>query len=339
MRGPGPVAAVLFSLAVAGATVAQPTPSVIPIPGGESGIGFDDLRYSAALRRVIVPAGGAGSLVLVEPGSWKLTQIGGLATAKGFGGGHDDGVTSADEGRGFLFAADRGAERLMVIDPKGGRVAASAPLSGSPDYVRFIEPTGEVWVTQPDKQRIEIFRLEGNPPKPIHDDFLDVPGGPESLVVDVARGRAYTNLWKGSTVVLNVRNRTILQTWPNGCEGSRGLAYDAERNFLFVGCAEGAGVTLDAKSGKVLSKLVTGKGIDIIDYSPTLQHLYLPGGKSATLGIAAVSATGALSLLAEVPTAQGGHCVVADASGNAYVCDPKGGRILVIPDGAGEPPR
>jgi hypothetical protein len=330
----------LFAPGLACAALAQPVPTSIPIQGGESGIGFDDLRYSSALGQVIVPAGGTGAIVFVEPGSWKLTRIGPLGAAKGFGGGHGDGITSADEGRGFLFATDRGAERLLVVDPKDGRVAASAKLAAGPDYVRWVEPTGEVWVTQPDKDRIEIFRLEGAPPKPVHDAFLAVPGGPESLVVDVARGRAYANLWKGTTVVLNVKNRGTVAKWANGCDGSRGIALDAERGFVFVGCAEGAGVTLDAKSGNVLGRLQTGKGIDIIDYSPSLRHLYLPGGKSATLGIAAVSATGALTLLSEVPTAEGGHCVVADASGHAYVCDPKAGRILVIPDGpTGDVPR
>ena len=330
MRGLGSVAAVLF--ACAGAAAAQPTPPVIPIPGGESGVGFDDLRFSSSLGRVIVPAGGTASIVLVEPRYWKLTQIGGLGAQEAFGGGHGEGVTSADEGRGFLFAADHGAGRLLVVDPKGGRVVASAKLAGDSDYVRYVEPTGEVWVTEPDKDRIEIFRLEGNPPGPVHDAFLEVPDGPESLVVDVARGRAYANLWKGSTVSLNVKNRTSIEKWANGCDGSRGLAFDAERNFVFVGCAEGAGVVLDGRNGRILSKVQTGKGIDIIDYSPSLQHLYLPGGKSGTLGVAAVSSTGALTLLGEIPIAQGGHCVVADTSGNAYVCDPKAGRILVVPD-------
>ena len=35
----------------AGAALAQPAPVVIPIPGGEKGVGFDDLRYSAELKR------------------------------------------------------------------------------------------------------------------------------------------------------------------------------------------------------------------------------------------------------------------------------------------------
>lgn len=319
-------------LVAAAAALAQPVPTSIPIPGGEAGIGFDDLRFSTALGRLLVPAGRTGSVVLVQPGEWRVTQIGGFSAQKDFGGGYDVGVTSADEGRGFLFATDRSALRLVVVDPADGRVVASTKLAGGPDYVRYVEPTGEVWVTQPDQERIEIFRLEGNPPKPVHDAFLAVDGGPESLVIDSQRGRAYTHLWKGRTVAINVKNRGILAKWPNGCEGSRGIALDEERDFLFVGCAEGRGVTLDAKTGKILGKVDTGDGIDLVGYSPRLEHLYLAAGKSGTLGIAAVSPTGSLSLLAEVPTVKGGHCVAADAAGNAYVCDPKAGRILVIPD-------
>jgi DNA-binding beta-propeller fold protein YncE len=321
------------TLLAASAALAQPAPIVIPIPGGEKGVGFDDLRYSSTLKRVVVPGANTGSIVLVRPGSWTLTQIGSLGEAKEYGGGHDDGITSADEGRGFLFAADRTSQRLLVVDPKDARVVSGSRLAGGPDYVRWIEPTGEVWVTEPDKDRIEVFRLDGNPPRPVHVDFVEVSGGPESLVVDVARSRAYANLWKGKTVAIGLKNRSVVGEWPNGCQGSRGLALDEERGFVFVGCAEGAGVVLDVRGGRLLSRLATGNGIDIIDYSPSLGHLYLPGGKSGTLGIAEVGSTGALTLLAEVPIPTGSHCVAADASGHAYVCDPKGGRILVVPDG------
>ena len=331
-RGGLILAAVLAVLSVPRPLRAQPAPESIPVPGGASGVGFDDLGWSSDLRRVLVPAGGTGLLLLVDPRDWALTKIGNLSEQRTYTGGHDDGVTSADAGRGFVFAVDRTARRLLVIQPEDGRVATSARLGGSPDYVRFVVPTGEVWVTEPDEERIEIFRLEGNPPAPLHEANLEVPGGPESLVVDVARGRAYANLWKGKTVALNLRNRSIVGTWDNRCEGSRGLALDAERAFLFVGCAEGAGVTLDAKTGRVVSRLRAGNGVDVIAYSPGLRHLYLPGGKSATLSILAVGADGALSLAGEVPTAAGGHCVATDDLGHVYVCDPRSGKILVIPD-------
>ena len=58
---------------------AQPVPTTIPIPDGEAGIGFDDLRFSPTLGRLLVPAGRTGAIVLVEPGPWRITRIGGFS--------------------------------------------------------------------------------------------------------------------------------------------------------------------------------------------------------------------------------------------------------------------
>jgi outer membrane protein assembly factor BamB len=166
----------------------------------------------------------------------------------------------------------------------------------------------------------------------VHEAFLSVPGGPESLVVDIRRGRAYTHLWNGKTVAIDVKARSIAATWDNGCKGSRGIALDEARGFLFAGCSEGKAVALDVGTGKQLSSVSSGSGVDVIDYNPKLSHLYLPGAKSATMAVLGVSARGKLSLLGTRPTAPGGHCVAADGNGNVFVCDPKKGRLLVFRD-------
>ena len=76
----------------------------------------------------------------------------------------------------------------------------------------------------------------------------------------------------------------------------------------------------------------SGNGVDIIAYDATRAHLYLPGDESATMAIIGVSPKGALSLLGTVPTVKDAHCVTSDDRGNAYVCDPKNGQLLVIRD-------
>jgi hypothetical protein len=50
-------------------------PTTIQLPGGESGIGLDDLRYSRKLGRVLVPAGRTGNLDLIDPVSG-ATELG-----------------------------------------------------------------------------------------------------------------------------------------------------------------------------------------------------------------------------------------------------------------------
>jgi hypothetical protein len=163
---------------------------------------------------------------------------------------------------------------------------------------------------------------------------IDVTDGPESPVVDATRSRAYTHTWHDKTVAIDLKTHTEVARWPNGCEGSRGIALDERRGLLFVGCDEGKAGTLDvAHDGKVVASVETGgKGVDIIAYRPSLAHLYVPGGDSATMAILSVDANGGLKPLGTVPTASDAHCVTADNLSNAYVCAPKSGQILILVD-------
>jgi hypothetical protein len=209
---------------------------------------------------------------------------------------------------------------------------ASAPLESEPDYVRWVPREGEIWVTEPGAQQIEIFRLpEGAAPTPVRAGAVAVPGGPESLVIDTARGRAYTNRWSGTTVAVDLAKREVSERWSNGCTGSRGLALDAERGFLFVGCAEGKASVVDlGHDGEVLDTFSHGSGVDIIAFDPVRSRLYLPGGRSASMAVLGVSDAGQLSLVATARTASRAHCVTVDGQGRAWVCDPVGGRLLVF---------
>ncbi len=331
---------VLLAVCLHSAAAAQPPAArVLPaepvaLPGGEGGVGLDDLTFAPGLRRVLVPAGRTGRLDLIDPASRQLREIAGFQASAAGAGGHGAGTTSVDEGGPYLYAIDRTALRLSVVDPRKGKIVAGAPLAGSPDYVRFIAATHEVWVTEPDKEGIEIFSLSAaDPPVPAHKDFLNVPGGLESLVIDAGRKRAYSNLWKSSTVAIDLATHKVVATWPNGCEGSRGLALDAGRSLLFVGCAEGSADVLDlAHDGAVKDSFRFGAGVDIVAWNPALRHLYVPAAKTGQMAIAGVSAEGKLTLLGTVATAQGAHCAVADDHRQVWICDPKAGRLLVARD-------
>jgi hypothetical protein len=133
-------------------------------------------------------------------------------------------------------------------------------------------------------------------------------------------------------LAIDLRSRKIAQTRKNGCKGSRGVAMDDARGFLFVGCAEGKLTVLDLNMGAQLGSASSGPGVDIIAYNPHLAHTYLPGEKSATMEIIGISAKRAATVLGTVKTAEGAHCVAADHRGDAYVCDPNGGRLLIVHD-------
>src|SRR5260221_14167791 len=172
----------------------HPTP--VPLLGGSGGIGFDALGYSAQLGQVLVPAGRTGNLDLIDPKTLMITAVTGFSAQNGFGGGHGDGTTSVDAGRGMLFATDRSKMQVNVVDPTTKKIVVSAPVDSAPDYIRYVDVTGELWVTEPDKEQIEVFTLSTDKTMmPVHTAFIVVKGGPESLVIDNTRGRAYTHLW------------------------------------------------------------------------------------------------------------------------------------------------
>lgn len=331
-------AALLLCGLVAGSFAKEPAAGVpVAMPGGGAGIGFDDLGYAAGLKRVLVPGGRTGKIFLIDPSGRAVTAMDGFTADAAYAGGHGEGVTSADEGRGLLFGTDRNLGTVDAVDPKTGRIVSSAKLSGGPDYVRYVPSTGEVWVSEPDAERIEIFSLSSGkgPLTMTKTAEISVPGGPEFLIIDDSRRCAYSNTWKGESLAVGLKSRAVEARWPNGCAGSRGLALDAKRGFLLVGCDEGKAVVLDAAhGGKALSSLAAGRGVDVIAYSASLRHLYLPGSASATMAILSVSDAGALKLLRTVKTAKGAHCAAADESGGAWVCDPDSGRLLFFQDAA-----
>ena len=134
-------------------------------------------------------------------------------------------------------------------------------------------------------------------------------------------------------MAIDPKTRAVVATWPAGCGDPRGIALDEARGFLLVGCEDGTATVLDvAHGGKLLSTAKSGSGVDIIAYDAGRAHLYLPGDESATVAILGVSAAGALTVLGTAPTVKEAHCVTTDERGNAYVCDPQHGQLLVVHD-------
>jgi hypothetical protein len=321
----------VVALALAAAAEAL---SPIALPGADGPVGFDDLRFSTELRRVVVPAGRTGRVVLVDPEDHATEAIAGFSSSRRAGRGHGESTTSADTGEGLVFASDRTRQELVVADPKAKKIVTRVKLGGGPDYVRWVAPLREVWVTEPGKKVVETFRLEGGAaPKLTRTGTIAVPDGPESLEIDAGRRRAYANTWHDVTMEIDLQSRKVSAQWKNGCGGARGLALDPRRGFVFVGCDEGKAVALDAgHDGKVVGEARSGNGVDVIAYAADLSHLYVPGADAADLTIVGVASDGALTVLGKFPTAHEAHCVTADDRKNAYVCDPEHGRLLALRD-------
>ena len=161
---------------------------------------------------------------------------------------------------------------------------------------------------------------------------IPVAKGPESLMIDHIRGRAYVNLGPNAAAI-DLESHAIVSTWPNDCTKSRGDALDEQKGFLFVSCGEGKAEVFDLNhDNKEISNLTTDPGPDVISYNPKLSHLYFTSSKNATLTVIGVSAQGQLTLLGQGQADKRSHCVVSDDQNNIWVCDGPKGQLLRYKD-------
>jgi hypothetical protein len=287
-------------------------------------VGIDELRYSRELMRVVAPAGGTGKLLFFEPANLARTEVAGFsATAAGKGHGH--GVTSVSTSEGLLFATDRDRKELVMLATADWRVLANAHLAAAPDYVRYVERTHEVWVTEPHAAQIEVFTI--GPTSLVHVATVHVEGGPESL--EIMGERAFTHLWKGQSLAIDVASRKLGTPFANHCEGSRGLVIDHARGFVLAGCEEGKLVVLN-QDGAVLSEVKTDPGVDNLAYSETRKHAYAPTESHNVTSVIAIDDNGLAREVGRVNI--GSQCAAADDEGNMWLCDPNRGTITVVHD-------
>lgn len=306
----------------------------VALPGGGRPLALDYLAVDRAAARVFIPAGNAGSVDVLDLGSRHVTAIAGFATGPTNLPARDRwlGPSAVSLGDGLAFVGDRATAELCTVDArrlvKLACLASPSPIDG----VAYVGTTKEVWATAPSARALVLARVGQGGALELA-GRIRLPGAPEGYAVDEGRGRFFTNLADGNrTVTVDVRSRKVVASWPLPCRraGPRGLAYDADRQLLFVACTDRVLSLALASGGRVLGTLATGQGVDNIDYLPATRTLYAAAGKDARLTLARVDDEGSLHLLATAQTTLGARVVVVAADGTAVLGDPSHGAVLLV---------
>ena len=72
-------------------------------------------------------------------------------------------------------------------------------------------------------------------------------------------------------------------------------------------------------------------GTDLIDFDPTLGHLYV-AAMDGTLSVVSLDATGTLGLLGTLGEGVAARAAAVDDTGNVYIIDSVRGRLAVVTD-------
>jgi DNA-binding beta-propeller fold protein YncE len=122
----------------------------------------------------------------------------------------------------------------------------------------------------------------------------------------------------------------VHRTFPIPAKGPHGLDLDPQTHRLFCACDGKALVTLDAKTGRILSQVELSGGPDVIFFNPVLGHLYVAIGDP---GVIEVFETETLRCLQTVQTERGAHTIAFDPTRNTvYAFFPETHRAAIYRD-------
>ncbi len=142
--------------------------------------------------------------------------------------------------------------------------------------------------------------------------YLSLDGKPEFAAAD-GKGKVFVNLEDKSMIVAFESNSLkIIGRWPIAPgEGPSGLSIDREHNFLFSGCGNKLMMILDASTGKIVSSLPIGAGVDATAYDSGTRFAFSSNGEG-TVTVVQEDSTGKFSVLDNVSTQRGSRTMALD---------------------------
>ena len=278
--------------------------------------GYDDLAFSPLAGKIVAAPQGTTRVHLVDPESKAIATYSAPA-----------GTASADASATTIYAADRSRNQILAIDIASNTITATHDIAGRPDYVRVAPTTGEVWVTLPARNRIDILA----PDDLVAIASITVNAPPEGLTFD-SDGRAYVNNL-GAVVAIDVARRVVVGEWNVGCGYSHGFPQaDPSYQLAFGGCRWNGGAGVTTMDGELRAGFEAGGQDAVLAYDPVRHHLYLRGDPGTTLSILAVCRSGELGELARVPIPDSGHAAAADDRGHVWIADSTTGGLVRVTD-------
>jgi DNA-binding beta-propeller fold protein YncE len=274
----------------------------IPI-GGEGG--WDYVIVDAATHRLY--ASHATKIVVADTETGAIVgEIPDTAGVHGF-------ALAPALGRGFT--SNGRTNSSTIVDLKTLKPLGTVPTGANPDSIRYLAERKEVWTFNHTGGSITAF----DPITAKVIATIDVGGELEEAVEDPSAHRVYVNVEdKGALAVVDTLSHTLVTTWPLGCEGPTGLAFDAKNHVLLSAC-DGKMALTDSRSGKSLGSFPIAGGVDGNGFDPATRLAFASSG-TGVLTIAHEDAPGRFSVVQTVMTRRTGRTMWLDpASHRVYV--------------------
>lgn len=216
------------------------------------------------------------------------------------------GVLAAQE-EGLVFAAARGAGKLLVIDAVFANVLREVAVGSRPNGLAWDQRRKHLLVA--DVQDNTVRLVDPQAGQVIATAIL--PGRPRWAVYDRAGDRFLVNIREPARVaVFSASTFALVGQFPVSEVGPHGLDLDQEGRRAFVACDGGSVVTLDTATGSELAKVPIAGTPDAIWHNHRLSQLYVA---IQDPGVIDVVNTATMAIDEQIATEVGAHTSAFDA--------------------------
>jgi len=281
--------------------------------GGEGG--WDYLTFDHPSNRLYISR--STHVIVIDADSGK--PVGDIPDTPGV-----HGIALAPEfGRGFVSNGREGT--VTVFDLKSLKELNRIKVGENPDAILYDPASKRIFtfngrsddVTAIDAAKGEVVGT------------IKVDGKPEFAVSDV-RGEIFVNIEdKSEIMALDPNKLAVKSRWPLApCEEPTGLAIDRKHRRLFSGCSNKLMAIVDADSGKLISTLPIGEGVDATAFDPDTGLAFASCGEGV-LTVVHEDSPDKFSVAENVPTKRGARTMALD---------PVKQRIFLVTAEFGPPP-
>ena len=216
------------------------------------------------------------------------------------------GVLAAQE-EGLVFAAARGAGKLLVIDAIFTSVLREIAVGSRPNGLAWNARRKHLLVA--DVKDNTAWLVDPQAGQVIKTATL--PGRPRWAVYDQAEDRFLVNIREPALVVLlSASTLALVGQFSISEIGPHGLDLDQEGRRAFVACDGGAVVTLDTSTGSELARVSIAGTPDAIWHNRRLGRLYVA---IQDPGVIDVVNTQSMNVEEQIRTELGAHTTAYDA--------------------------
>ena len=179
-----------------------------------------------------------------------------LGEVTGIQGAHGTALAAAT---GHGFATSGNDQSVVMFDLKTFKVLGRIPAAEDADAIIYDRASNRVFTFNGDAHSSTVIDPRAGTP------ITNIPlGGKPEYGASAGDGKVYANLTDSSEVVeIDAKTATVARRWSTApCKQPVAMAIDTAHHRLFSGCRSGVMAVSDYQTGKMVTTVPIGKGVD-----------------------------------------------------------------------------